>query len=77
MGLYALAFSGVGLAVAAVAGAWPYLPKRIKTAPEGLDRADWVNRLFVLAAQADADGSASVAAAARQLIASLVEKPKK
>lgn len=38
----------------------------------GIDRADWVSRLFRLASEADAAGEKAVAAAARALITSLV-----
>lgn len=73
--------AAVGFVVAAGAAAWPYLPKPVQSA--GLspaDRAGWVNRLFVLAGQAEATGEAAVAASARALIAALVaekELPRK
>lgn len=67
-----LALAIVGLAAAAVAAAWPYLPT---ARPDGVSlpgRAGWVNRLFVLAGEAEAAGEPDVAAAARSLIATLV-----
>lgn len=64
-----LALGLAGLAVAAGAAVLPFLPK---PAAKSFGRADWVNRLFVLAGQADAAGSEEVAAAARSLISALV-----
>lgn len=65
-----LALGLAGLAVAAGAAVLPFLPK--PAAKSSFGRADWVNRLFVLAGQADAAGSEEVAAAARSLISALV-----
>lgn len=59
-----------GLAVAALAATYPFLPK--PPAKSAFDRADWVNRLFRLAGQADVSGSDAVAKAARELIAAIV-----
>lgn len=59
-----------GLAVAALAAVYPFLPK--SSAKSAFDRADWVNRLFRLAGQADVSGSDAVAKAARELIAAIV-----
>lgn len=73
--------SVVGFLAAAAAALTPYLPKPAPS--EGVtpaDRAGWVNRLFVLAAQADGTGEPAIAAAARSLIAALVaekELPRK
>jgi hypothetical protein len=76
--LYGIA--AIGFLVAAAATALPYLRA---SAPAGVSpsgRAGWVNRLFVLACQADESGEPAVAAAARALISALVaekELPKK
>jgi hypothetical protein len=73
--------SAVGFLAAAAAAVLPYLPKPAPA--DGVspgDRAGWVNRLFVLAAQADSTGEPAIAAAARSLIAALVaekELPRK
>lgn len=70
--------AAVGFAVAAVAfalppGAWTPAPKSSAS-----DSADWVNRLFVLASEADESGREQVAAAARSLISALIaDKSKK
>lgn len=80
--MWATWVSVFGFVAAAAAAVMPYLPKP-SPAVTGLSssaRADWVNRLFSLASQADAAGEASVAAAARTLIAALVaekELPKR
>lgn len=57
---------------AASAAAWPYIPKFLAPSLSPSDRAGWVNRLFSLAASADAAGEPQVAAAARSLITALV-----
>jgi hypothetical protein len=75
-----VAVTVIGFALAVVAAAWPYLSKLRPAAPTAPlvgadtipDRAGWVNRLFVLAAQADATQSQDVAATARALISALV-----
>lgn len=63
----------VALGAAGVAFAWPYVPST--PSQPGLSsrtRADWVNRLFGLAADAEAASEPAVAAASRALIAALV-----
>lgn len=86
MVLYLIA--AAAFAVAAGASALPYLTAarspgvspEVSSGVAPADRAGWVNRLFVLAGQADEAGEAAVAAAARSLIAALVaekELPKK
>ncbi len=63
-----------GLA-AVCAAVWPYLPALRQSPPLSAPcRAAWVNRLFSLAASADEAGEAQVAAAARALIAALVQQ---
>jgi hypothetical protein len=65
----------VGFAVAGLAAAYPYLARKVGTslpADTIPDRAGWVNRLFVLAATADAAKEQDVSDAARVLIAALV-----
>lgn len=72
--MWATWVSVAGFLAAAAAAVLPYIPKPSPVVP-GLSpssRADWVNRLFALASQADAAGEASVASAARTLIAALV-----
>lgn len=72
-----LALSGVGFLAAALAVLWPYLPAvPVAKASGALDRADWVNRLFILVEQSDASGNEAVAKAARSLIAALVDGKK-
>lgn len=66
--------AGVGGAAAAVALAWPYIPKLRPSALSPSDRAWWVNRLFSLASAADEAGETLVASSARALIASLVNQ---
>jgi len=78
MAMYLLA--AVAFAVAAGASALPYLTAARSPGVSPADRAGWVNRLFVLAGQAEEAGEGAVAAAARSLIAALVaekELPKK
>jgi hypothetical protein len=78
MGLYLIA--AAAFAVAAGASALPYLTAARSPGVSPVDRAGWVNRLFVLAGQAEEAGEVAVAAAARALIAALVaekELPKK
>lgn len=61
--------------VAGVAAMWPMLARvaaGLRRPATGFDRADWVNRLFSLAAAADESGDTSVATAARSLISALV-----
>jgi|GEM_PF-6255927 hypothetical protein len=63
--------------IAAVVACWPMLSAawvrwRPVAAAAGVDRADWVNRLFGLAAAADEAGEPVVASAARALITALV-----
>lgn len=66
----------VGFAVAAAAALLPMLAKSARAPAAPDDRADWVNRLFVLASQADDSGREAVAGASRALISALVaEKP--
>jgi len=64
----------VGGVAAAAALVWPYIPKLRAPSLSPSDRAGWVNRLFSLAASADKAGEAQVAAAARALIAALVQQ---
>lgn len=74
--MWATWVSVAGFVAAAAAAVLPYLPKPTP-AVTGLSpsaRADWVNRLFALASQADAAGEAAVAAASRTLIAALVSE---
>jgi hypothetical protein len=67
--------SVVAFAAVAVAAAWPYLPQMARSAGiSAAERAGWVNRLFSLASQADAEGEAQIASAARALIAALVSQ---
>ena len=76
--MLALAVSGFVAAAAAVA--WPYLPAARPGGVSPSGRAGWVNRLFVLAGEAEASGEAAIASAARALIAAIVaekELPKK
>jgi hypothetical protein len=78
MGLYLIA--AAAFAVAAGASALPYLTAARSPGVSPVDRAGWVNRLFVLAEQAEEAGEVAVASAARSLIAALVaekELPKK
>lgn len=74
--MWVVVLSGVGFLAAALAVAWPYLPAAPKPASSAVNRADWVNRLFVLVEQSDASGSEAVSAAARSLIAALVDEKK-
>jgi hypothetical protein len=63
----------VAIGSAGVAFAWPYIPAA--AIPSGLSaktRADWVNRLFGLASDAEVAGEHAVASASRSLIAALV-----
>lgn len=67
----------VGFVLAGLALAWPHIPKArlggtALPADPIPDRAGWVNRLFVLASQADAAKSKDVSDAARVLISALV-----
>ena len=65
----------VGGVAAAAALVWPYIPAFKQSPPLSAPcRAAWVNRLFSLAASADEAGEAQVAAAARALIAALVQQ---
>ena len=69
--------SVVALAAVVLSAAWPYLRLSV-AASSGLTpekRADWVNRLFVLAADADAADLPAVASAARGLVTALVGQP--
>ena len=67
------AVSVVAVLAAAGAAAWPLLrPQVTSTGLTPAARADWVNRLFALAADADAAGKADVAEAARALVTALV-----
>lgn len=78
MVLYLIA--AAAFAVAAGASALPYLTAARSPGVSPVDRAGWVNRLFVLAEQAEEAGEVAVASAARSLIAALVaekELPKK
>jgi hypothetical protein len=78
MTLYLVA--AVAFAVAAGAAAFPHLTAARSPGVSPSDRAGWVNRLFVLAVQAEEAGETPVATAARALIAALVaekELPKK
>jgi hypothetical protein len=68
-----------GLAAAALAALWPialsFLSRPGEASTEGITpakRADWVNRLFSLAAEADSVGEAGVASACRALITALI-----
>lgn len=73
----AAAVSFVSFAAAAFAAAWPLVAPAKPEADGDLsagDRAQWVNRLFGLAAVADARDLKEVAAAARALIAALVKR---
>lgn len=75
-----LTVSALAIGAAVVAAAWPYLPSARPGGLPASGRAGWVNRLFTLAAEADAAGEVAVSAAARALIAALVaekELPKK
>lgn len=66
-----LAFLALGSA--GVALAWPYVPSIPgKAGLSARVRADWVNRLFGLAADAESAAEPAVAAASRALIAALV-----
>lgn len=68
----------VGFAVAAVAFALPQFVRATEAKSVASDSADWVNRLFVLAGEADASGREQVASAARSLISALIaDKSKK
>lgn len=63
----------VALGCAGVAFAWPYIPAAAgQPVLSAKTRADWVNRLFGLAADAESAAEPAVAAAARALIAALV-----
>jgi hypothetical protein len=69
----------VGLATAAIAALWPialsFLGRPAAAVTEGIPpakRADWVNKLFALAAEADTVGEAGVAVASRALITALI-----
>lgn len=80
--MWATWVSVAGFVAAAAAAVLPYLPKPSPSAAvlSSATRADWVNRLFALAAQADAAGEVAVASSARTLIAALVaekELPKR
>lgn len=69
-----------GVAAAAAAAVWPYLPKIGSNTLSPAERAAWVNRLFLLVDAAEQAGEAQVAANARALISSLVvpqEAPKR
>jgi hypothetical protein len=73
----AAAVSCVAFAAAALAAAWPHVaPSRPEASGDlsPADRAQWVNRLFALAAVADARELGEVATAARALIAALVKR---
>lgn len=72
-------FALAGLALAAAAALWPLALSFIgrRQEPESGDispskRAEWVNRLFALAAEADAAGEGGVASASRSLITALI-----
>jgi hypothetical protein len=70
--------AAVALLASGVAAAYPYLPKFSR--PSGISpsrRAWWVNRLFALAADAEASGEQPVAAAARALMDALVNPVRK
>lgn len=71
--VYVLAIVAAGVAIAWPHVRWPQFAKPNDAAP--IARADWVNRLFSLAAAADISGEPEVAAAARTLIAALVGRP--
>lgn len=69
----------IGLVLAAAAALWPLALSFAggRAQPESGDippakRAEWVNRLFALAAEADAAGEAGVASASRSLITALI-----
>lgn len=66
--------AAIAATAAAGAAAWPYIPKARAAGISASDRAGWVNRLFSLAASADEAGESQVAAAARALIAALVNQ---
>lgn len=71
-----VAIAVVGFVVAIAAALLPSIAKAVPKVAGADDRADWVNRLFVLASQADESGREEVASAARALISALVaEKP--
>jgi len=72
-----IAIAVVAFLAVACAIAWPHLHWARSAGISASDRAGWVNRLFVLAALADAEGQAEVAAAARALIAALVGNEQK
>jgi hypothetical protein len=68
-----VAISAAAFAVAAVAVAWPYLPRAGSgSALSASERSRWVTRLFDLAEKAD---EPAVSSAARALISALVSGP--
>lgn len=70
-----MALSISGIALAAIAAAWPYLHAPAAEARlSASERAQWVSRLFVLAEKADSLKDEAVASAARSLIAALVSR---
>lgn len=69
--------SAAAFAVVLIAAGWPYLRLPASPGLTATKRADWVNRLFVLAAQADEAGQAEVASAARGLTSALIGSDRK
>jgi hypothetical protein len=73
-----LALSLSGIAVGAIAAAWPYLHVRTGAGPlAASERAQWVSRLFALAEKSDSQKDEAVSSAARALIAALVARQQK